>query len=74
MKVATCVKKDEKGNITNIGFDNSKLTVTYGVAMLMTENGETNLEISETKDGKRYLRQKGDESLSNNLDNLPICS
>jgi hypothetical protein len=71
-KIATCVIKDEKGNITAIGFDNTNIVLPYQVAMLSTRNGDTNLIISQTKNGKDYLKTIGD-SEENNLDSLPIC-
>lgn len=71
--IATCVVRDGNNEITHIGFDNQPPT-PYNVALALTISKLTNLEMFKDKNGRNRLRQEGDKSLENNLDNLPHCN
>ncbi|HDI3239010.1 TPA: DUF3892 domain-containing protein [Vibrio cholerae] len=70
--IATCVVRDSDDEIIQIGF-NGNPPIPYNVAIKLTTEGLTNLELFTTKSGRLRLRQEGDNDLTNNLDNLPSC-
>lgn len=75
----THVRKDSDGDITHI--KGSWGQASSSVVIAHIENGEeyytqevspkTDVHVSKTPGGKKYLRTDADGAVANNLDNLP---
>lgn len=71
MKVVA-VRKDNNGTITEYKLDNGKV-VGQSEAVNLVESGKLEgCNISIARNGEKSIRSKPDDTMENNLDNLPI--
>ncbi len=65
------VRKDERGNIIKIMLNDGRV-IDNDSAVEMAELGHIeNVNTGKTRDGNKTLRSDPDDTVDNNLDNLP---
>lgn len=64
-------KKNKKGNITNVLFENNKNYTSIKKAIeIAKRHGIENINVIEAIDKKPHLRTKADKKKNNNLDDM----
>jgi fructose-1-phosphate kinase PfkB-like protein len=65
------VREDENKEITNVMLDDGR-SITLNEAVEEAKTGKIEgVNVSQSKNGKIYLRSNPDQDAQNNLDNLP---
>lgn len=66
------VRKDEKGNISHIQFENRDRMTPLNQAINLVKEGVTSgIRLNQTEKGRKYLQDIPDQSTKDNLANLP---
>jgi hypothetical protein len=79
----TCVQHDIHRNITSIGAGAQRWSTAQAISEIdgkrkrfytLVNGVRADVQVMQTKEGKKYLRTDPDKTTRNNLDDLPTCS